>query len=344
MPGVIVDGADVIGCYLAARDAVARALAGEGPTLIEAKVTRLTGHSSDDQQTKYRSAEELAGQRARDPLPRFRDELRAAGLLVEASEAALAAEVAAAVDDATALRRSGAGPRPAALRSVPATSSVAGRRTELPDAGPDLHRGDPRGPPRRDAPRRAGHRPGRGRRPQGRRLLRDGRAVGGVRRRPRDRHAADRVDDRRRLDRRCGERPAPGRRDPVRRLHLPGDEPDHPGGGPDPLPEQRHLRLPDHDPGAVWRGRPRRALPQPVGGGLLRPRARPQGGDPIDPVRRQGPPSHGHPRPRPGHLPGAQEDVPQRSRRGARRRVHGALRPRRDPADRQPPHGRSPTA
>jgi 2-oxoisovalerate dehydrogenase E1 component alpha subunit len=100
MPGVIVDGADVIGCYLAARDAVARAMAGDGPTLIEAKVTRLTGHSSDDQQTKYRSAEELAEERGQDPLPRFRAELRVAGVLDEATEAAIAAEIAAAVDDA----------------------------------------------------------------------------------------------------------------------------------------------------------------------------------------------------------------------------------------------------
>ena len=42
IPGVVVDGADVLACYAAARDAVARARAGEGPTLIEAKVTRLT--------------------------------------------------------------------------------------------------------------------------------------------------------------------------------------------------------------------------------------------------------------------------------------------------------------
>ena len=48
----------------AARDAVERARAGEGPTLIEAKVIRLTAHSSDDQQTKYRSEEELADERA----------------------------------------------------------------------------------------------------------------------------------------------------------------------------------------------------------------------------------------------------------------------------------------
>ena len=72
IPGVVVDGADVLACYAAARDAVARARAGEGPTLIEAKVTRLTAHSSDDQQTKYRSAEELDAGKGHDALPRFR--------------------------------------------------------------------------------------------------------------------------------------------------------------------------------------------------------------------------------------------------------------------------------
>ena len=115
MPGVVVDGSDVIACYLAARAAVARALAGEGPTFIEAKVTRLTGHSSDDQQTKYRSAEELADQRAQDPLPRFRDELLAAGLLDEASEADVAAGVAAAVDDATEFAETAPDPDPSTL-------------------------------------------------------------------------------------------------------------------------------------------------------------------------------------------------------------------------------------
>jgi 2-oxoisovalerate dehydrogenase E1 component alpha subunit len=115
MPGVVVDGADVIGCYLAGREAVERALAGDGPTFIEAKVTRLTGHSSDDQQTKYRAEAELAEQRTRDPIPRFRDELRAAGLLDEAAEAAIAAEVAAAVDDATDLAERAPDPDPLTL-------------------------------------------------------------------------------------------------------------------------------------------------------------------------------------------------------------------------------------
>jgi 2-oxoisovalerate dehydrogenase E1 component alpha subunit len=101
IPGVVVDGSDVLACYAAARDAVTRARAGEGPTLIEAKVTRLTAHSSDDQQTKYRSAEELAVERGHDALPRFRDQLREAGVLTDEIEARLAADIAAAVEDAT---------------------------------------------------------------------------------------------------------------------------------------------------------------------------------------------------------------------------------------------------
>jgi 2-oxoisovalerate dehydrogenase E1 component alpha subunit len=101
MPGIVVDGSDVLACYRAARDAVDRARSGGGPTLIEAKVTRLTAHSSDDQQTKYRSEEELAAEKARDPLPRFRAQLTEAGVLTPEIEAELAASIKEAVDDAT---------------------------------------------------------------------------------------------------------------------------------------------------------------------------------------------------------------------------------------------------
>ena len=73
IPGVVVDGSDVLACYRAARTRSTWPGRGDGPTLIEAKVMRLTGHSSDDQQTKYRTDEELASERLRDPLPRFRD-------------------------------------------------------------------------------------------------------------------------------------------------------------------------------------------------------------------------------------------------------------------------------
>jgi 2-oxoisovalerate dehydrogenase E1 component alpha subunit len=113
IPGVVVDGTDVLACYTASRAAVARARAGEGPTLIEAKVTRLTAHSSDDQQTKYRSAEELASERGHDPLPRFREQLRDAGLLTDEIEARLKAEIEAAVEDATDYAEAQPDPDPA---------------------------------------------------------------------------------------------------------------------------------------------------------------------------------------------------------------------------------------
>ncbi|MGH2467789.1 MAG: thiamine pyrophosphate-dependent dehydrogenase E1 component subunit alpha [Candidatus Limnocylindrales bacterium] len=101
MPGVIVDGSDVLGCYRAGKEAIDRARRGDGATLIEAKVTRLTAHSSDDQQTKYRSAEELEQEKSLDPLPRFRAQLVAAGVLDDERLARIGAEIKQAVDDAT---------------------------------------------------------------------------------------------------------------------------------------------------------------------------------------------------------------------------------------------------
>jgi 2-oxoisovalerate dehydrogenase E1 component alpha subunit len=77
------------------------ARAGGGPTLVEAKVTRLTAHSSDDQQTKYRSEDDLAEGRMHDPLPIFGAQLREAGVLTPVLEDELAADIRALVDDAT---------------------------------------------------------------------------------------------------------------------------------------------------------------------------------------------------------------------------------------------------
>jgi len=127
IPGIVVDGGDVLACYAAARDAVARARAGDGPTLIEAKVTRLTGHSSDDQQTKYRTEEDLESGKEHDALPRFRQQLRDAGILTDEIEARLTAEIVAAVDDATEYGESQADPDPAtALRYVYAETGETG--------------------------------------------------------------------------------------------------------------------------------------------------------------------------------------------------------------------------
>jgi 2-oxoisovalerate dehydrogenase E1 component alpha subunit len=80
--------------------------------LIEAKVTRLTAHSSDDQQTKYRSEEELAAEKARDALPLFRKQLVDAGVLTPEAEARISASVKADVDDATEYAESQPDPEP----------------------------------------------------------------------------------------------------------------------------------------------------------------------------------------------------------------------------------------
>jgi 2-oxoisovalerate dehydrogenase E1 component alpha subunit len=76
-------------------------------------VTRLTGHSSDDQQTKYRSEEELAAEKVRDPLPVFRSRLVEAGVLTPEIEERLAAEIKAAVEDATDYAEAQPDPDPA---------------------------------------------------------------------------------------------------------------------------------------------------------------------------------------------------------------------------------------
>jgi TPP-dependent pyruvate/acetoin dehydrogenase alpha subunit len=92
MPGVTVDGTDVPACHAAAREAVARARAGEGPTLIEAKLRRINSHTSEDNQTKYRPAEEIQEASLHDPLLRFEDWLGARGWLTGAEAQAVREE------------------------------------------------------------------------------------------------------------------------------------------------------------------------------------------------------------------------------------------------------------
>jgi 2-oxoisovalerate dehydrogenase E1 component alpha subunit len=110
MPGVVVDGGDVLGCYEAAREAHDRARRGEGPTLIEARVVRLTSHSSDDDQRRYRDPAEVEHLKELDPIPKFAGALRALDVLTDERDEALRAEVKAEVNDAS--KRAEARPEP----------------------------------------------------------------------------------------------------------------------------------------------------------------------------------------------------------------------------------------
>jgi 2-oxoisovalerate dehydrogenase E1 component alpha subunit len=100
MPGVVVDGNDVLAVYRVIKDAVDRARAGQGPTLVEAKTYRITPHSSDDDDRSYRSRDEVEQWKKRDPILRFRQYLETEGLLTHAQQDELEARAAAEVEDA----------------------------------------------------------------------------------------------------------------------------------------------------------------------------------------------------------------------------------------------------
>lgn len=74
MPGVTVDGNDPVASYLALKDAVDRARAGKGPTLVECVTFRFEGHYAGDQ-NKYIPADQLAEARNADPMVTFREKL-----------------------------------------------------------------------------------------------------------------------------------------------------------------------------------------------------------------------------------------------------------------------------
>jgi len=69
--GVTVDGTDVPASFAACRAAVARARRGEGPTLIDAKIWRINSHTSEDNQLKYRTKDEMEEAARHDPIARF---------------------------------------------------------------------------------------------------------------------------------------------------------------------------------------------------------------------------------------------------------------------------------
>jgi pyruvate dehydrogenase E1 component alpha subunit len=81
VPGIQVDGNDVLAMVVAAQEAVDRARAGDGPTLIEAVTYRMSVHTTADDPTRYRDDEEVEEWATRDPIDRFQRYLKDRGLL-----------------------------------------------------------------------------------------------------------------------------------------------------------------------------------------------------------------------------------------------------------------------
>jgi pyruvate dehydrogenase E1 component alpha subunit len=100
VPGVQVDGNDMLGMRKVTEDALARARAGDGPTVIEAVTYRLSDHTTADDATRYRPAAELEAAWKIEPLLRTKAFLIARGLWDDAREAQLRAECAARIDEA----------------------------------------------------------------------------------------------------------------------------------------------------------------------------------------------------------------------------------------------------
>ncbi len=114
MPGVTVDGNRVADVAEAAFAATARARAGDGPTLIESKTYRISGHSRSDR-NRYRTKEEIETWRQRDPIMQFEAELQSFGLVAEAEISSLRDDVEAEISAALEYARESPSPEPSEL-------------------------------------------------------------------------------------------------------------------------------------------------------------------------------------------------------------------------------------
>jgi pyruvate dehydrogenase E1 component alpha subunit/2-oxoisovalerate dehydrogenase E1 component alpha subunit len=103
MPGLRVDGNDLLAVYKAMSESIERARSGGGPTFVEAVTYRMGAHSTSDDPTRYRTQAEVEEWARKDPLDRLRKHMLHLGLVTDESDAALekelAAEIAAAVEE-----------------------------------------------------------------------------------------------------------------------------------------------------------------------------------------------------------------------------------------------------
>jgi len=114
MPGVVVDGNDVLAVFEAVTEAVKRARRGEGPSLIECKTYRWRGHFEGDACT-YRCDEELKEWMAKDPIPRMEEKLLESGVLKKKDVEAIRARIEQEIKEAVDFAEGSAMPAPAEL-------------------------------------------------------------------------------------------------------------------------------------------------------------------------------------------------------------------------------------
>ncbi len=93
MPGIRVDGNDVLACYAVMAEAAQRAREGGGPTLIEAVTYRMGPHTTSDDPTRYQPRDEVELWAARDPIDRYRTYLQTTGVWTERLEHRVEAQV-----------------------------------------------------------------------------------------------------------------------------------------------------------------------------------------------------------------------------------------------------------
>jgi pyruvate dehydrogenase E1 component alpha subunit len=112
IPGIAIDGQEVMAVWNAATEAVARARSGGGPTLIECATYRYFGHHQGDDPLRYRTAEEQRAAHDRDCVTRFREFLLSKGLLEAPELDGIDARNASRMDDAVAFAESSPLPQP----------------------------------------------------------------------------------------------------------------------------------------------------------------------------------------------------------------------------------------
>ena len=100
MPGVDVDGNDPLAALQATQEAVDRARAGNGPSLVALRTYRMGGHSSSDDPARYRSEEEVSHWESKDPLPRMERFLQAVSVFDKDSRISMEQEILAVIKNA----------------------------------------------------------------------------------------------------------------------------------------------------------------------------------------------------------------------------------------------------